>query len=718
MYYQIRVKSDGVWGGWISLSELGAFGLSRTLTTCAPDIVEFTVTGQDALTDASAFAYNAEVSMRRQSTDSLGAATEQYWFRGRVRSIPRYGSGTDESYRILIEGPWSWFNSTVFRQSWPEYAGEVLGSVSKPRAILFAAADGSRLATGPQLKAICDAAVAAGAPCTVSAMAGGITPPYDEQTNLTCAQAALRVLAYHPHSVLWFDYSTETPVLHFATRSALPTVDVALTDCDSLSVRQRDDLKVPAVAIYYERQNTIDGLSRPQTVLDKYPAGADVTADGVLTAVYDLRGNTLQTVSQEIVAEEFTLGWAASVVWWKARVPWLRDYADADITLSGGARLNDSSLSNLLVSGVPQEWLNVGIEKERVAVTVSTIARKTIGGVSKEVERVTKKITLEVWVTGAPVGSTVYRTVSMFDQGEETPAGIAQSLFTEWSQTHFEGAFSLVDQEPSGTITPGTAVNITGGMAPWATMKALVSRVAEHVDSGTTSVDFGPPGWTDIDSRVLFERSARSRQTANSMRFISGADVSTGISGAALPSALRDGISNQEHRRLLLCNPAASPLHQIDLDADAVVKSTDAAAAAVLSPREMYIPYVDTADNNRLKAKLAQVIASQHYGAAVDLGSTPGVPAAYDAQPSFWGEFSGASGGGSAPTANFWVASGVTGHSGNGLKLIVVMRSYLDNSLSTPNFYSQQCMLQFSTDGRLLAASLPYAYTVSATVAV
>lgn len=621
MFYQIRIKSGASWGSWISLADLGASGLSRTLTVCAPDTFEFTVTGQDALTAPSAFAYNAEVSVRRQTTDSVVAATDQWYFRGRVRSVPRTASPGDESLRMTVEGPWSWFNTTVFRQSWPEYSGAALGSVSKPRAILFADAAGERLATGHQLQAICAAAVASGAPCAVQAMTGGITPPYDEQCNITCAQAAMRVLAYHPHAVLWFDYSTETPVLKYAQRSALPAVSVPFTGEAGFSVRERDDLKVPAVAIYYERQNSVDGTSRPQTILDKYPLAADETADSVLTAVYDLRGDNVQTVSQEVTAESWPVGWASSIAWWKSRVPWLRDYADADISLASGGRLNDSTLANIMTSGAKQTWMSVGIERERVAVTASLVARKSVGGVSTEVERITKRITLEIDVTGAPVGTTVYRSVSAWDSGEATPVGVAQALYTEWSQTHYEGSLTRSAEEPAGDITPGNRLNISGGLAGWASMGALVTRVTEQIDAGLTTIGFGPPGWTDVDARVLFERQARTRTPAVSMRLRSGSDTSSGISSPSAAAVVRDGESDQERQRLLLCNPFATPVHMIDLNANGIAKSADASTASVIAPREVLLPYVDAADSNKLKAKTAQVMASAPYGTAIELAS-------------------------------------------------------------------------------------------------
>ena len=477
-------------------------------------------------------------------------------------------------HRVVVEGPWSWFNSTVYRQAWAEKLGNVTGSVSKPRAVLFMAPDGvGRVTTVEQIKLICDVAAAAGAPFSVPAMAGGITPPWDEQINITCAQAVARCLAYHPHAALWFDYSAETPALKYAQRTGLAQKPVAVTSQSELSIRQRTDLVVPAVAIYYEQQHTVDGEARPQTVRDLYPPDADPYADSVLSAVFDLRGNRVLTVSQLIRAEQFPVNFN-SVQWWTARVPWLGDYTTVSIT--GGKRLYDTNLSNLLVEGVRQEWMNVGIERERVQCVATCVLKDGFGNI---VSRVRKVVTLEVMATGAAIGDTLYRSIVDVEDGEEIPAGVAQSLFAEWSQPHYEGSLKITGEEPGGGILPGDSLNITGGRAEWAAMRAMVVRVEESVDEGETRVEFGPAAWLDVNARVLFERSARSRQFAASARMVSGAVITDGIRGASPATELRDGeTAEMVHNQMMSGFDDAGKV--IDLDPDSIVPADGLAAGA------------------------------------------------------------------------------------------------------------------------------------------
>lgn len=705
MYYQARIGT----GSWISLATLGASNCERTRMICGVDTFTFTITAAAALTDNISFAYNSLVSIRRQATDDLQAATEEWYFRGRVRSVPRHGSSLSESVQVAIHGPWSWFERTLYRQSWAEGAG----SVSKPRAVLYMQADGNRLATGPQLKAIATVAIASGAPCTVQDIAGGITPPYDEQINITCAAAIVKVLSNHPHGAVWFDYSTEVPVLCYGQRSSLTAVSIDIQGRDDISINERTDLQVPAIAIYYEKQNTVDGAVIPQTTRDLYPANADPYAADVLSAVYDLRGDTVTTVSQYIKAEQFPSNYN-SADWWKARVPRLNDYTS--ITISGGNRLGDTNLANILVEGEKAPWMNQSFEKERIQCDVLCVMEDGNGNI---VDKHTETVTLEVTATGCPNGETVYRTMASFDPGEEIPSGIAQSLYTEWLQMHYEGRIVLTEDDPSGSAMPGKRLNLTNGRAEWATLSALICRTTEDIDNGRTTIEFGPPSWTDIDARVAFERTARSRQYAQSRALITGTSTATGIQGPSSAQELRDGSTNS-NLHISRFQDTVDAAKIINLNPALISPAAVVSGSKEIQPRLMMIPQLDGSGN--LTFKQAVVLGAVVSGDATTPAlakDAPQVPSTYTATQSYWGEFSNASGGGATPTTNAWVAKGITGHvAGQGTSCLFLDRVYLDNGLSTPNLVAVQRRLMISEDGRILSISSPFEYVISPTVAV
>lgn len=706
---------------WTSISALGGSRTRRELCVSGMDYAEFTVNSATALTDTPAFAYKALVRLRR-----VVDGTASYWFIGRVMTQPKRGSGAAESYRVRIEGPWSWFQGTTFRQPWAA-AG---GGITKPRVILFCDQAGARITTGAQIIAAAEFARAAGCPIaavTSATVAAGYTPPFDEQINIKVADVVCKALAYHPHASCWFDYSQRAPVLHVATRQSLTAVSHSIAGRKDIEIAERTDMQVPAIALCYEQNGSVDGQPFINTTLDWAPVvggESDATRDArlaqvdVLWACYSLQGASVTTTSQAIVAEAFPS--TPTVAWWKARAPTLTEYADADISLSNVRRLGLSSLANILVSGEKQPWMStVSVEKEQLRADYTYIKRATIGGVSTVVDQGTKSITLEVWVTGAAIGETVYRCPVSIDEGEPVPTGIAAALYAEWSQLHYQGTIVFKGDDLAGDTLPGKALNLTGGETAWATMAAMVIRSSEDADAGETEVSFGIPDWTDVDSRVAFARATRDRNPADSRVWQTGPTAS-GVSGSVAAAVLRDGNVDAGYVRQLFA-ATGTPRHMIVIDADGLTKSVEASTASVLSPREMLLPYIDTADSNKVKGKLAQVLCSELYGTAVSIQGAPenaAVPAGFTALPAYWGEYSGASGGGTAPTTSDWVAQGITGHNGNGLKLILQRRTYIDNATSTPNLYAEQCMLQFSKDGRLLSVSAPYAYTISPTVAV
>ena len=687
MYYQARIGT----GAWISLSALGASNLRRTLMVCGIDLFEFDVTSALALTEDISFTYNALVSIRRQTTDSLTAATDQWYFRGRVRSIPRLGYGQSEQYHVRIEGPWSWFEKTLYRQSWAEGAG----SISKPRAVLFMAANGTRIATGPQMLAIANVAIASGAPCTVEDITGGITPPYDEQTNITCAQAMIKSLSYHPHGAVRFDYSTETPVMKYAQRADMPAASISVLGKTGLSIAQRTDLQIPAIAIYYEKQNTVDGASVPQTTRDLYPVEADPYGADVLSAVFDLRGNVVTTVSQYIKAEQFPSNYN-DAAWWLARVPRLKDYTSVEI--SNGGRLGDTNLANILVDGQKAPWMNQDFAKERIQCEAfCTLLDDADNVLSQQ----TEIVTIEVTATGCPNGETVYRALASFDPGEDVPVGIAQALYTEWAQLHCEGSLTITEDEPTGQALPGMRLNLTDGRAEWATMSALVCRASEDIDSGTTTVEFGPPSWTDIDARVSFERAARNRQYAQSRALISGNSTATGVQGSTPTTEIRDGsIDAMAHVQVF--QGTVDTAKRIILDPD-LIYDTATGDARSMTPRACYLPVYDDA-TSKMRLKKAVFLAGGLHGDFEDF------PTQVPASPDYTGfDFQSLTEGNAANDSGNWtVASTQT----KGFRLTVVQRVRFSESDGTPVIKAYCRDLICDKFGRIYSLGNQFSYVI------
>lgn len=602
---------------WTSISALGGSQTRKDTVSCGMDVVTFKVNSATALTDASVFAYHAPVRIRR-----VVDGTPSYWFVGRVATIPRHGTGTAESYTMRIEGPWSWFEHCKFRQAWSAAGGGLI----KPRVILFCDANGNRMTTGAQIIQAAEMARLSGcpiAPVTSATVAEGFTPPFDEQVNIEVADVICKALANHPHAVCWFDYSSRDAVFHVATRQSLPTVSKSISGRRDIDISQRTDMLAPAIAICYEQTGSVDGEPVVTTTLDHAPviAGesdedreARLSQVDVVWACFSLQGANVTTASQILEVEAFP-ALLNGLTWWKARLPWLSEYADADISITNARRLNDSSLSNLLVSGEKQPWMSsVNIERERVRADIAYAKRDGEGVIVKQG---VQSVTLELWVTGASTGTQLYRQPLSIDEGEPVPTGIAAQLYAEWSQLHFQGTIAFPGDDLSGDLTPGHALNLTGGLTEWATMKAMIIRCSEDADTGETTVEFGVPGWVDVDSRVAFARATRTRNPADSRVWRTGL-TANGVTGSVSPVMQRDGNVDAAYVRQLF-NATGSVRHQILLDANAISKSFESTTASVIAPREMLMPFIDTGDGNKIKVQPVQVLASPLYGTAVDL---------------------------------------------------------------------------------------------------
>jgi hypothetical protein len=198
---------------------------------------------------------------------------------------------------------------------------------------------------------------------------------------------------------------------------------------------------------------------------------------------------------------------------------------------------------------------------------------------------------------------------------------MAASMWTEWQQLHHEGSVSFAEEEPSLVLGPGKTINLTGGLAEWATMAAMITRVTEAFASGVTTTEFGVPGWLDLDSRVAWYRSCRTRRYSYS-RTLRDATADDGGGGVTETQSLRDHADVSEIVRRRIFDPAAEVQHEIDLDSGAFAFATAAhgETARVVKPVEVLIPYDDA---GTIKAKRCQILGSDLYGDAVALGGLP-----------------------------------------------------------------------------------------------
>lgn len=605
---------------WTNIDTLGITDPWLQTMVAGVDTLTFQVKGATAFTDDTLFAYRSLVRFRRV-TDGVPALL----FLGRTQPHERV-CDPSESYTVELRGMWDWFDDTPMRQEWTEN-GSV---ISKPRVILFCSATGTRVTTGAQIEQCVLAAIEAGCPCAepvAGDIASGFMPPFDEQVNISVANAVCKALANHPHASCWFDYSVRSPRLYVRTRQSLPAVNVSISGKTGIRVKSREDLQPTAVTICYEKENTVDGKTFKQTTFDYQPIVAGETdaqrrdrlaQSGAVWGVYDLQGSQQQSTSQDIEVEELPAS-LLDKAWWKSKVPRLSDYAESDITLTNAQR--GGSLPSILKKGSIQKWMHVDSERETITVQASLVNRT--GGQLVE----DRRETLSVELTMTDAVTKTYKTVTSFDSGESIPNGVAAEMWAEWSQLHHECGVSQVEVEPSLNLTVGKTLNLTGGRTEWVSMAAMIVRCTVTFASGETSVETGVPGWIDLDSRVAWYRACRNRRYSFSrqMRESETDDESSG--GIDDVASTRDAGNVCEIVRRRFFDPTATTKHEIDLFAQAAAggfefagaeAATNSATARVIRPREVLMPYVKT--DGTVAAKLSQCLCSDGYGTEKPLG--------------------------------------------------------------------------------------------------
>lgn len=567
VYEMCQAQDDAGDEVWHDCASLSVENVVRMRSGDGLDTLTFDIANGTALTDGLTFAYKSYVRLRR----TVDGGSPELLFFGRVTTVPRHAAGSDiDRQAYTVSGPGEQLAATIYRQDWVEQTGVV----TKPRVILFQSSAGARCTTGAQ---IFDA-VYWGYSCGVKIaepsaenILTGVALPYDERINIKCLDAVIECLRWHPHAVVWWDYSQRLPVFHCALRASLSSASVAMSDLPSdIAVDERRDLQIPAVCICYEKSVQVDESSWKNTVFDVAPTVEGETPSelaerlnrpDVVWACYDLEGYSQSNVEQKIVVEAFPSDYL-SKSWWKARESWLQEYSDSNITLSDGGRAGDSELTNILIEGQPQPWMNKSVENERVFVTAE------ITKVEDEQVVVVERRLITRVVQATNCLSKTYKTTQAVNSGESVPEGVAAAFYAEWSGLHCEGSFVIDRAECPCSYSIGQKLNITGGRSEWASMAAMICRVTERFDDGSTTVEFGPIRTIDVDTLVSLFRATRNRQFSFSRIFRGGAPESEGESGSGSPGLAVNpsfsGLSTTMRMCLMASNGTAT--HKVDID--------------------------------------------------------------------------------------------------------------------------------------------------------
>jgi hypothetical protein len=231
-----------------------------------------------------------------------------------------------------------------------------------------------------------------------------------------------------------------------------------------------------------------------------------------------------------------------------------------------------------LVDGVWAPWLEEqGYSAEKITVIgrATYLATDPSSGGYLDGKQ---EVRVNLVATDATTGE--YTSVASYEEGETEPAGLANFIYATHAILHYSGSVTLTEEECAGGVRPGNRLNLDGGTGRFATMRAVVQSTDESIDTGTTSVNFGPPEWLGPGDILEWLRAWRTRRiwTAPSQQDDGRLGKETKTSAGRLAPSTGGGIGAVTHDKMKLVSGAVT----VELDpSSGIVKISGAGVNSV-----------------------------------------------------------------------------------------------------------------------------------------
>jgi hypothetical protein len=458
-------------------------------------------------------------------------------FYGRVDKIKRIGTGQTEALSYSIVGPWWYFENSVFERFWNVLKNPLdpsEGTVQTRTSHVFLHIDdfGNKYTASAQLVSVISYCMnpqggpdanpgpPLGAPIIGYIVEGLnlLEEPIEELQDTTCAEIIRRVLRWAPDSVVWFNYNNgqKYPTMHISRRDNMAVVNLNTADevIEDIELNPRDDLKVSGVVITFERTNTVNGVAYQKLTRVAYPANTTGGEFKCVVASISLEGSVFNYTTARIVTAPVPSG--KNDAFWTARNPWLTKVTKLVTTAVFREEGTVPNIyPNLLIDGQIADWMP-GLKTDE---TLSTKANYTIENVGDAKD---DPIEFKCVVTNLNTGT--YYNITEAQWEEPQPLNLERYLYEAASVLHYDGQFQLCesDGEVSSRVQMGNLVNIVGMRAEWVDMKAMVQQITKQLQTGTVSVQIGPPkhlGMNDIIELLRMTRMRRRWITVNTMLY-------------------------------------------------------------------------------------------------------------------------------------------------------------------------------------------------------
>jgi len=538
-----------------SFATLGLSNVSRELRNMAIDRMTFDAPGR-AIDAAALLAYDQEVVILRDGAP---------FFRGRAGRGPVTGSSKAEGHAYEVLGPWEQLERLTFQQRW--LTGSWVNDEWVPRweyksrVILGQDESGLAKSLGMVISEVISYARDCGVAIAPGVIEGAHYVPWDEGLDLMCSDVIRRMARWSPDSVGWIDYSQEVPTFNFKRRAGLSAASLAMgnqvTDIDLTPVGARS---VPAVVLKYEQTHEVEGATMESITTDAYPEGATGREIGAVVQTIQLAGGRVNTQIQRHDIKSVELppmehANAQLAQWFllkhphyaAANNPAIFDpvkYSNAQIT----AVTRTSALPYELMEGSLQDWMRKQLPEYLrggflvwrdnphhsysyydAEDTISfTLSYKVLDGAGKPLREVqNEKVTVTLTVTDCPTGKYTRRSTEVVG-GEAIPAGLAQMLWESLNATHYQGKVATVAEEITGAVNIGFRLLVTGGHPAWASMSAVIQSITNHLDTGVTTIQVGPPNHLTPGQVLDLRQANRSRRPASGSLIRTTGDSASG----------------------------------------------------------------------------------------------------------------------------------------------------------------------------------------------
>jgi len=526
----------------------------------AVDRLTFQAASRD-ITDPLLFTYNQPVSITRDGKP---------FFSGRVGRPQVAGDSKQEGHSYEILGPWDQLERLIFMQTWKSGHWDkdiwTSGWDYKSRCVLGQTTDGAAMSIGEIISEVIHYAIGCGVSIEKGTIDAGPFVPWEEVVDITCADIIRRMARWLPGAVGWFDYSAAIPVFNFRVSSSLNPLTLTVGQTiDGVSLTEINTRSVPAVVLIYEQSNDVNGQAMLSTVKDCCPGNATGREIGAIVQTIQLEGGSFnQTVQKQAihcnVIQDFDESSLLFQKWFLEHHPEWQSKKDTgswdelkfkDVTIDSVTRTTKFPYE--LTEGTLQDWMRKYILNESgnkvlnphpkyrfddgedaVLVTLSFKVIDDDGKVIREEKG--KVITTKIHATDCPTG-TYKKVSSQTSAGDLIPEGLAKTIYDNLNARHFQGTISISEEEVTGAFTMGNRILITGGKSEWASMSAVIQSIRLALDTGSTSIQVGPPTHLSANDMIALRRANRNRTNCvDSASRISGEQTANTVElGSAIP---------------------------------------------------------------------------------------------------------------------------------------------------------------------------------------